>query len=447
MAFLRNTALTCATTFGVTAVNLLTGMLLAHTLGPTGRGLMVPVLLWPQMLSWGAGLSLNFANLYFGAAEPQTRRRLLANSLCAALILGGLAGAGAALVLPRFLPLTNAQRPLLTISLLLLPVSVFADAGLALLMSTHRFDRVSLVRACPPLVTAACLILFWLTHVLSVTSAILATWAGGYTAVGLIVWFLVRQGYVGARPDGPLLRRTLRYGVRTHLGTLASLANTRLDQLLMTALVAPRTLGLYAFATTLAEMLNQVASATALVLTPKVAGEADALAQRGIAVKSARWVLLLGVAGAAVLYVAAPALTGLLWGSRFLPAVPTVRVLLPGVVAAGLASALGAALRGAERPLPSTIAELASLSVMVPLLWLLLPRYGIFGAGIASTAAYLLRCAVLVVCFERHFGPGSVQAIRPTRDDWQEVCGGVTKILKRPAKNGEMALTARKGTP
>jgi len=432
MTFLRNTAVTVVTTMAITVINLLIGILLARTLGPTGRGLMVAVLLWPQVLSWAAGLSLNFSILYFGAAEPALRRRLLANSLYAALVLGGVVGVGTALVLPQMLPLIPIQRTLLRISLLALPVALFADSALALLMSSQRFDRVNLIRVSGVLVTGLGLVSLWLADALTVTGAILATWAGGCASICLIVWFLFRDGYASwALPDGALLRRTLNYGARTHLGTLASLANMRLDQLLMTALVAPQMLGLYAFATTLSEMLNQVANATALVLTPKVAGEVDIAARREIAIKSARWVLLMSVFGALLLYVAAPVAIRLLWGSRFLEVVPTVYVLLPGVVASSLSSALGAALRGVERPLPSTIAELSSLSVMIPLLLLLLPIYGIFGAGLASTLSYLLRCGVLTLCFARHFGRDSVLEIRPTRDDLREAYGLISSVLLR----------------
>jgi O-antigen/teichoic acid export membrane protein len=421
MAFLRDTFITLASSVGVTLTGLLTGMLLARTLGPTGRGLMTTVLIWPQILTWMGGLSLGYANIYYGAAQPHGRRRLFANSLWAALALGSIVGVSAALVLPHFVRLDPQQHRLLTISLLLMPFGLWADFAVSLLHGTGRFDRLGVVRLAAPVVTAAGLLGLWAAHALTVSTAILATWTGSWVQTGLTLWFLTRDGSAGIRPDRGLLRRSLAYASRIHIGTLASVANARLDQLILTLVLAPRALGLYAFAVTLSELLNQAATALSAVLLPKVAGQEDEAARRALAEQSARWALLLGVLGALALYFAAPLCVRLLWGSRFVEAVPTVRVLLPGTVALGLAGTLGASLRGSGQPLAGTVAQLASLAVMTPMLLVLLPRMGIFGAGLASTCGYIVNCLVAACYFSRVFGRASLLAICPTRRDWDDL--------------------------
>lgn len=418
----------------MTITGLLTGVLLARVLGPTGRGLMAPVLLWPMILAWAAGLSLGHANNFFGAADPRLLPRLLANSFWIALALGGTFGVGAAFLLPHFIPLTTLQYQLLTISFCLLPLGLWADYTFSFLQALNRFDRLGKMRLTSPLLTAALLLLLWSMNHLNWSTAVVATWVGFFCSSSLATWYLVRGGYASLKPDFHLLRRCLAYSMRIHPGTLIGLANGRLDQLLMTALVAPKALGLYAFAVTLSELLNQVASAVSLVLLPKIAGTTDEAGRLIVAIQSARWVLIISSVGAFVLYFAAPILVSFLWGSRFAEAVPTARILLPGTVALGLAITLSTCLRGAGKPLVGTIAELTSLVVMIPLLLFLLPRLGIYGAGVASTCGYIVNCLISAFYFGCVFGGKSLLAILPTRHDWVDGRRIIAESLRRSVK-------------
>lgn len=422
MTLVRNAAYSLISGAGITLIGLLTGILQARALGPVGRGLMTTVVLWPTMLAWAGEISLGFANIYFAAAEPSATRRLFANSFWAALVLGILVGVCGVFVLPCFVLLTGEQHLLLTISLLLLPLTLWADFGVTLIWGRSRFAFLSIVRACPPLITALGLFVLWKTHTLTVTTAIVATWAGGWVSFAATLWFLARERWVQFRPDMALFRRSLAYSSRIHIGTLANLANGRLDQLVMTAVVTPRALGLYAVAVTFSDLLNQAATAISMALLPQVAGEKDEETRFRLAVQSAKWTLLFGILGAIFLFCLSPQIVKVLWGNRFAEAVPTIRVLLPGTLALGLYSSMCASLRGAHKPMAGTIAELASLAVMLPLLWFLLPRFGIFGAGLASTCGYIVSFIVILHHFVATFGKNTLRGLCPNHRDWQDLC-------------------------
>lgn len=431
ITFLRHSLVMLVSNVGMTLLGLLTGVLVARLLGPSGRGLMTPLLLWPMMLAWAGGLSLSYANVYFGAADPRLLPRLFANSFWTALALGSALAVGAVVVLPHCIPLTTLQNHLLIIGLCLVPLGIWADQTSSFLQALGRFDRFGLVRCVAPMLTAAMLLLLWGTHHLDWGTAVVATWVGSLSSISLTTWYLVRGGHASLRPDFQLLRRCLAYSTRIHPGTLINLANGRLDQLLMTALVAPKALGLYAFAVTLSELLNQIASAVSIVLLPKMAANTNETSRLAVAVQSARWVLIISSIGAGGLYFAAPILVSLLWGSRFAEAVPVARILLPGTVALSLAVTLSTCLRGAGKPLAGTVAELGSLMVMIPLLVFLLPRFGIYGAGVASTCGYIVNCLVAAVYFAYVFGGKSLLAICPTRRDWDDGCRMLAYALRR----------------
>jgi len=428
MTFLRNVLLTFISGVGMTLIGLFTGVLLARSLGPTGRGLMTTVMVWPAVLVWASGFSLGFANIHFASAEPSMRRHLFANSLWAALVLGLGAGIVAAYVLPIFVRLTPSQHLFLMISLVTLPLGLWSDYAVSLIYGTGRFDRLGLVRVVAPLLTALALLLLWATHSISVATAIVASWMGGWSQIAVTLSFLWRDGYASFRPNWPLFRRSLAYSSRIHIGTLANIANGRLDQLLMTLLVAPKALGLYAFAVTFSEMLRQGTGSISTVLFPRVSAETCDAEKRDIASRAVRWTLLIGSICAVFLGVAAQYFVVIVWGSRFLEAVPTIYVLLPGTVALGVASTMTVSLNGAGKPGTGTVAELASLAVMVPLLWLLLPRMGIFGAGLASTCGYTVNCIVTTLYFARTFGKDSLLDVRPSQRDWADVRSAVRRV-------------------
>jgi O-antigen/teichoic acid export membrane protein len=280
-------------------------------------------------------------------------------------------------------------------------------------------------------------------HSLNVTNALISTWIGGWIATSVTLRFLIQSGDMSLLPDVILLKQSFRYSIRVHLGTLANLANGRLDQLIMTAIISTKSLGLYAFAVTLSEMLNQVASAISLAIMPKVAGESDMEVKRMIAIRSVRWTLLIGTIGAILLYVIAPYAIQLLWGNRFVESTPVVRVLLPGTVMLGIARTLCSTMRGIDKPMAGTWAELASLAVMIPMLIYLLPRLGIVGAGIASSCGYAVNGIVLVGFFGKIFGWHSLYELRPSRSDWDYARASIAKILDR--KNPVPALPFVKG--
>lgn len=431
MTLLRHIFITFMSNIGMTLLGLLTGVLLARTLGPTGRGLMTTVLIWPTMLVWAGGLSFGYGNIYYGAAEPESRKRLFANSVYVSLVLGTAVGVAAAFILPHFLRLTLPQHLLLTVSLCTLSVGIWSDYAVSILQSARLFKHLAIVRTASPFVVAVGLLSLWLIHALTVTTAIIVTWLGSWVQTSLVLQILYRHGWIGFQMDQRLLFRSLSYGSRIHIGTLAGLANGRLDQLLMTALVTPKALGIYAFSVTLSELLKQVSLAVSTVLFPQLS-EAESEGKRHImAARATRWTMLVSTASAVLLYFACPLIIHLLWGDRFAAAVPVVRVLLPGTVALCLSNTMGVGLYGDGKALVGTWAEIACLLVMAPLLWLLLPRMGIFGAGLASTCGYLVHFIVVSIYFAHVFGRKALWAIRPTRGDWRDFQDATVRLRHR----------------
>jgi O-antigen/teichoic acid export membrane protein len=94
------------------------------------------------------------------------------------------------------------------------------------------------------------------------------------------------------------------------------------------------------------------------------------------------------VSGAAPFAAASMILVPFLFGDSFRDAVPLVMVMVPATIMLGMNQLLSTAFRGLGRPGVGSKSELIGVVVTVVALVLLLPRYGVFGAAVASLLAY-----------------------------------------------------------
>jgi O-antigen/teichoic acid export membrane protein len=217
----------------------------------------------------------------------------------------------------------------------------------------------------------------------------------------LVAWRrLARRGYffqIGL-PSPALAREVWWYGTRGEIGAVLSLLNLRLDFALLDVFSGTAVVGTYAVASKFAELVRLVPVAITYVLYPRFSRETKAQATTDTR-------RLLGpatgltVAGAVVLGLAAPFVLPALYGVRFDAAVGLAQLLLVGLSVEGAAGVISAYLYGVGRPGLNSIAMGAGVVLTVVLDLLLVPRWGATGAAIASTAAYLVTTASLLVVF------------------------------------------------
>src|SRR5262249_1170134 len=138
-------------------------------------------------------------------------------------------------------------------------------------------------------------------------------------------------GWAGWRLALDTARRLLRYGARIHVGTVVSMLNGRIDQMLVAGALSAAAMGLYVVAVTVSQVTATLANSIAVVAWPRAAAASDT-DRPAVIGQYLRLTLVLMIATTAVLYVLAPWLIGLLFGSAFLAATSIVRILLLGAL-------------------------------------------------------------------------------------------------------------------
>ncbi|RPF38098.1 oligosaccharide flippase family protein [Streptomyces sp. TLI_185] len=379
-------------------------LLVARTGGPAAVGTLALL----RVLPWFAGLLLSSglygAAPYFlsgpGRADPRYRPTLPAMAATAGVLGAGLWVALAPVVGPRFFPALSSALVLaagITIPTQLMETTAKAcSQGFDDLAGSNRIIfleelvfvplyGVPVAAGVPPY--AAMLIALPVGDVLTATAG----------------WIrLRRRGFFrgAGRPSLVLARKVAGYGARAQVGSIVLLLNARLDFAVVTALVGPSALGVYAVASRFAELLRLPALAINYVLYPAYArlGAINAAAQARDAIRRTSWV---PAAAAVPVAAAAPVVLPLLYGPAFRSAVVPTWILLAGLAGGGVYGVMSAFQSGAGHPGLNSFAQGVGLVVTVALDLALIPHTGIVGAAIASALAYLTTVGALVVCFRR----------------------------------------------
>lgn len=398
----RDAALAVATGFAIQSALVVTGPLLARMLGPSGRGYLAALILWPLVITQLGNLGIPSALTYSVARDPSSSRGLarlgLSFALPQALLLTALQGVWLLLILHGD-PAEVRTAGWLTLALV--PAMLSQQYGLALLQGHLRLRLFNALRLLPWLLYAigvAALFVFDDHAIVAIVAALLvAFWASGTTA--LICGIRCSRGT--ARPS--VGRRFLAsFGLRGLLSSFSAVDVLRPDQVVLALFLSPSALGLYVVGLAFTNLPYFIAKSVGLVTFPWVASrreQADA--------RRTMWSLLWLTTGIAVVIVAAMCaaaqwLVPFFFGSQFSAAVTITYIVLPGTVFLSARRVLSEGLKGRGYPLAGTVGELVSLAWIAVALAIFVPLWGIIGAAIALTSSYVVSMLLLVAIAARH---------------------------------------------
>ena len=174
-------------------------------------------------------------------------------------------------------------------------------------------------------------------------------------------------------------------------------------------MISPAALGIYTVAVTWAEMLWMVAGNASSVLLPRLASEKDESKTVQITSQLARVMLIFVFATTVCFGTVAVLVIPILYTTPFQGAVNAFLALLPGIVAMAYTKVISNYLAAINRP--ELNAKNATMGLVVNLIGnvILIPKYGIVGAAIATSISYASIC---VLCYRDY--------VRLTDSRWSE---------------------------
>ena len=392
----KHVTLTLVTNLTVMALGVVPAILAARLLGPTGRGELAAALVWSALLSALAQLGLPQALTFCTATRRFPPEQLLSVSLGILLIQAcflAVIGYEFMWILARFRPDLTRTIGVVVFLVPLLLLSTYVSAILQGLCSFVWWNVTRVVAAFAYPVAILIAAALQTTDVLMILWLIVA--ATGLSTLAIVALFVLAVRRPG-RIRGDAARSLLLYGLRVHWGNLAWLANTRLDQLVISLVLPMAALGHYAVAASVAAIQIPISAAFASVMFARVA-RAPAASQFSLIRGGLGRSLLMTGGAAGVLGMAAPWLVPAVFGVAFTPAVVPAMILLPAGVVLGANYVISDALRGMNHPGRVAVSETAGVCVAGTALFLLVPPLGTVGAALACLCTYSAVCVLLLV--------------------------------------------------
>ncbi len=424
----------------IQAINVLTGMALARSLGPHGRGELAAVLLWPMVLASVGSLGVTEAMTYHAARSTASTGALVGSGLAIALAQSAVCvGVGAAIV-PLVLTHYDAGTTRAAyLFLAFIPVNLVAMSLMSVLNGLQRFLEFHLLRLLVVAGAGGAFLVLRLMDDLTIWNAA-AVYLLSTALTGLVAAAMLAPGvWRSIRFNARLSKQLLGFGLQSHTGNVTWMMNERLDQLVISIFLAPIQLGLYVTAVTMTSLTNLVGQSVATAAFPVVARmEADD-ARRDRVRHFVRLALAGSIAVSLPLIVVTPQLIHFFFKDAYLDAVGVARVLMIAAVVLSVNRVLGAALRALGRPLDAGIPEFLALGVTAVGLIVLLPLLGIMGAGIVSLLAYVVSTAWMLRRVARELGVPVASLVFIDRGDLHRLGQIAWPARRRAARVAEVS--------
>jgi O-antigen/teichoic acid export membrane protein len=297
---------------------------------------------------------------------------------------------------PEFL--RGVTSPLAALVLVNIPVSIVFVYLLSMLAGLERFRQraiASLANQVAGLIGVVSLaLLVGKTPEMAILGGLF-----GFAVASVAAAMFLRDSLRGIGNLGSARNRlgaALSLGLRGQLGNLAAFFSYRLDVFVVNYFLDPAQVGLYAVGVVVSESLWLIPHATAVALLPRTARTIGEGATEFTCLVTRQVFAIVCVSGLAAALLS-PIVIPMVFGARFGPSVPVIWWILPGTMALALGKVMAVDLTARGKPGYNSIFAFVALVATVVLDFALVPRMGIRGAALASSAAYFLDAALTAI--------------------------------------------------
>lgn len=378
---------------------ILTGIVVARTLGPAGKGVAAYAALVMALFTTFASGVQN-AIMYECGKRGQAQERVYG----AALRLLGLtmlpASAGLialAVFEPRYASLAYVG--------VAVPFAVYCQISCSIFL-LHNDVRTTVLQGTIPTFGVALLTIPALTVFHGGLAAVLTIWAAMFVVSGLFC--MVRlNAYLqpfSLGSDWALVRDEGVFALKGGMTGLAAFLNLRIDVFVVSAMLDARLLGVYTLAVASGEMMWQVSRPLNLTTMGRIAA-ADREQAIRLANVVSRNILAVECVLGGVMFFVAPVAVRLVYGNAFAQSGLVMRWLLPGLILYPAQSALSYFVSVKEgRPGATLAVQVASVIACATISILTIHRLGIFGAALATNVTYCCAAVAAALLYCRYTG-------------------------------------------
>lgn len=375
-------------TKGITLLgSFLMSIMLARLLGPAGKGLVASLFVMPHLLTGLADLGIRQSAAYEIGRKQYSPQEVFSSSLILWLISSILS---ISILIGYYAFFTEElfSVELMTVAIIFLPVKILDTYYYGIHQGLQQIETINTRHILAFLGRFIWIVIFvWLINgeELGAASAMLVS----SIVIGLYSFFKTKDilsfsfKYVSKLPY-----KLLKKGIVYALALFILYLNYRIDILLLTPYVSSGDIGIYSTGSSLAELIWQLPSAIAIVLFASSANKGDDEAAVKESIRILRVSLFIVTISAVVFASISRWVVPFLYGNAFIESSTIINLLLPGVVMIIIVQILHATMSGRGYPLMGFSALVVAIALNIILNLVIIPKYGINGAAVASTISY-----------------------------------------------------------
>ena len=409
-------------------LGLLLSVLVSRALGPAGKGVLDVTSATTGLFALVLGGSLNAALIHFIARHGSTPSGLVVELAFWAAAAGAITAICLAVPpgLPVRLGLLPAQDKRFWIAFVVVSVGFGVwSAGLrGILVGQHALIAANRIDvAIKAALFAVYVALAWRTT--SQPKIFALAGVGAAILLALALLFALRRP-AGRAPG--TWSALLAIALPVHSTNILHFFNQRADVFFVQAFHGAAEVGLYALAVSLAQCVLLISSALAQPLLPEVSAAGSSLAAAEATARTCRLFVALGLLSSGALALAGLWLVPRVFGRGFSGSLPSLLVLLPGMIAFGLTNLLISHFVGVGRSRINLWISLAALAVTIAGNLTLTRRFGGVGAAATSTGAYGLAGALSLWFFRREAAGSLFAVVLPRLAEWRSAITLVSRF-------------------
>ena len=401
--FVKYTANTFVIKLFILALTAAIAIITARVLGPSGKG-QLAILTTTVFIAVVVGeLGLGQAIVYYLAGRRRSLKEIASSSLLCHAVIGIIITVLLIAIVGPLKETVYAGMPYSYILcvIALVPFILITSSQRVVMQGLYKIPVYNFLQILQPAIFLILLLPLIVVADWGLKGAIIA-WgiACLITFLGAIFAVLKEKGIDLSRVNTGALKGLLSFGAKSWIGNLLKSFTYRIDIFIVAYFLPAAAVGYYAVAVTVAEVIWQIPDAVQTVLFPRIASFDKSDARKFTPIVCRQTVALTGVA-CCLLLATANVLVPFVFGQAYSPSILPLLILMPGVFMFAIWKVLHADLVAQGFPLKYSATAAVAMATMVALDLILIPRWGINGAALASTIAYTAATVLVIYWYLR----------------------------------------------
>jgi O-antigen/teichoic acid export membrane protein len=407
--FIGNSLLTVVRQVSGIAIGFAIAVITARYLGTEGQGIYSLAILLPTMLMLFLNCGIEVSTVYYIGRNEEKLGTIYKTNVMSAIalsLISFLIGSVIILFASEFF-FGATSKGLLFLCLSVIPVLFLNIFLQSIFQGKQDFKRLTSVLFISQLLTLILMSLLVIVFHFGIWGALIS-FLSGHTTTLFINWYLLKSKYglnlVGSRFSLSYVKKSLLFGIKNHLSNVATFLNYRADLIMIALFVNSAAVGVYAISVSIAEQLWFLSRAVSVVLFPKISSLRSEEERNKLTSMVGRCVLALSIVGGIAFYFISGWFITLMFGADYAVGALSLQLLLPGIIVGSLERIISNDISGRGKPEIVMYVSFVTVTCNLLLNLLLVPRFGMIGASIATSTTYTLSSVIYMIVFKRLTG-------------------------------------------